>query len=140
MSRRRWIIVSLATVLLVRAEVTLRQWEAPKACPRSSIGRWVMDDPVVDYADTKVIRTTRGGPVDTSGCPRARRGRSADFDRTAALAVPDPRFYCESQDALSWCWSSRPMRSAVRGDNEFRKETLGDLIKRWMNSELEPIK
>src|SRR5437870_4827839 len=56
MSQRRWIILlATAAILLVGAEVVVRQWVAPKACVQViNQGEGAMDDLAVSYGDTRV--------------------------------------------------------------------------------------
>ena len=151
MSRRRWIIVlSLAAVLLVGAEVSLRQWEAPKACVQIiNQGDGVMDDLVVDYADTKVIvgRLAVGQSTHIWLSAGPKGPLRLDFRQKGnalrGFQIPDFDPAQNLQDAfkLVLVVKTNEVQRFV-DDDEFRngKETLGDHIKRWMNSELEPIK
>jgi hypothetical protein len=56
MSRRRWIILgSIGAILLVGAEVAVRQWESPKACVRIvNQADGAMEDMVVSFRDTRL--------------------------------------------------------------------------------------
>jgi hypothetical protein len=147
MSRRRWIIlVSMAAVLLVGAEVALRQWAAPKACVQIiNQGPGVMEGLVVGYADTKFTLGRLG--VDQSTQVWLTAGPKGplrlDFrqkgNALSGFEVPDFDPYQNSRDSFKLVLIVKTNEiQRFMDDDDSRKnlETLGDRIKRWIHAEI----
>ena len=151
MLRRRWIILlSVAAILLVGAEVTFRQWEAPKTCVQIiNQGDGTMEDLVVDYAGSKLMvgRLAEGqsthvwltagpkGPLRLEF--RQKRNPMAGFE----VADFDPVQCLRDGFKLVLLVKTNEVQRFM-DDDEFRKnqESLGDRIQRWIRSEIEPTR
>ncbi len=149
MSRRRWIIaLSLLAILLVGAEVTLRQWQSPKACVQIiNEGDGVMEDLVVDYADTKIPVGRLGmnesihvwvtaGPKGTLRLDFRQKGNAMKGFQVADF---DPRQNLQDFFKQVLVVKTNEVQRFVE-DDEFRQhpKSLGERVKEWLSSDFEP--
>jgi hypothetical protein len=151
MSRRRWILVlSLLAFLLIGAEVTLRRWQSPKACIQIiNDGDGVMEDLVLDYADTKIPVGRLGMKLSTHVWVTAgpKGPLRLDFRQKGnalkGFQIPeyDPQQNLQDFFKMVLVVKSNEIQRFVE-DDEFRKkpESLGDRVKQWLSSEFEPEK
>jgi hypothetical protein len=151
MSRRRWIIVlSVLAVLLVGAEVTLRNWQSPKACIQIiNDGDGAMEDLVIDYANTKIPVGRLGMKQSThvwitagpKGPLRLDFRQKGNALRGFQVPEFDPTQNIEDFFKLVLVVKTNEIQRFVE-DDEFRKKTesLGERVKNWLSSEIEPEK
>src|SRR5262249_43214744 len=146
MSRPRWIVLgSLAVLLLVGAEVALRQWEAPKSCVQIiNQGEGAIDDLVVTYADTKVpvgrIALGQAAHVWLTAGPKGllRLDFRQKGNALGGFQVPefDPVQNRRDGFKLVLTVKTNEIQRFVEDDgSQSDWESLGDRIKRWISSE-----
>jgi hypothetical protein len=149
MSRRRGIILlSLTALVLVGAEVAVRRWEAPKACVQIiNEGEGVMDDLVVDYAGSKVLAGRLGvGQATQVWLTAGPKGPlRLDFrqkgNALSGFQIPDfdPAQNLRDGFKLMLIVKTNEIQRFMDDDDSRKdRESLGDRIKRWIHSEIEP--
>jgi hypothetical protein len=151
MPRRRWIIaLAIFISLLVAFEVLVRRWERPKATLQIiNEGDGIMEDLVVSYADSRM-------PVGS-----VLKGQSVRLRMTAGpmgrlrleyrqKSNPIQSFWIEDYDPsqnvkdgykqVLVVGTSQIQRYAEEDDTQQDQDSLGAMIKRWLQSELDPFK
>jgi hypothetical protein len=151
MPRRRWIIaLSLFAVLLVGVELALRRLQSPKACVQViNDGDGTMEDVIIEYNGTTV--PVGRLPMGTSthiwltagpkGLLRIDFRQKGNALKGFQVSDFDPMQNLQDAFKLVLVVKTNEIQKYVE-DDEFRKdkETLGDRIKQWMRSEIEPPK
>jgi hypothetical protein len=149
MSQRRWIIIlSLLAVLLVGAEVTLRQWQSPKACIQIiNEGDGVMEDLVLHYSETKIpvgrLGTKQSTHVWVTAGPKGPLLLEFRQKGTAlkGFQIPefDPQQNLQDYFKLVVVVKNTEIQRFVE-DDEFRQksESLADRVKHWLSAEPAP--
>jgi hypothetical protein len=151
MSQRRWIIaLSLLAVVLVGAEVTLRQWQSPKACIQIiNEGDGAMEDLVLDYANTKIpvgrLGMKQSTHVWVTAGPKGtlRLDFRQKHNALKGFQIPeyDPQQNLQDFFKLVLVVKTNEIQRFVE-DDEFRQNpvSLGERIKQWLSSDFEPAK
>jgi hypothetical protein len=149
MPRRRWIIaLAIFAALLVAAEVAVRRWESPKACVQIvNEGDELMEDVVVVYADTRMpvgsiaanhsahVRLT-AGPIGPLRLEYRQKGNAiqgyqiADFDPVGLVQDAKKQMLIVGTNQLQ---RSLEDDGALKSD-----ESLGQMLRRWFDAELNP--
>ena len=142
--------MSLTAILLVGAEVAVRQWVSPKACVQIiNQGDWVMDGLVVSFADSKVVVGRLGvgqsaqvwltaGPKGLLRLDFRQKGNALN-----GFQVPDFDPEANTRDGFKLVLIVKTNEvQRFMDDDDARKdlETLGGRIKRWINSEIDLTK
>ena len=143
MPRRRWIVATaVLIVLLVAAEVVVRQWERPKACLQIlNDGTGPIEDLVVVYAETRMPagRVLAGQSVHlwlTAGPPgplRLEFRQKGNALQGFQIADYDPAQ--NIQDAYKLVLAVGPnqvQRYVEDDDTRKEQESLGARIMRWL--------
>jgi hypothetical protein len=149
MSRRRWILLgSIATLLLVGAEVAFRQWESPKACVQIvNEADGPMEDLIVSYADTRISLGRLGAGEKTSVYLTAgpRGPLQLDYRQNrnglGGFQVPDFDPLQNRKDAFKLVVVVRTNEVQRYMDDDASAQNQVDLIdqiKRWIGTEPMP--
>jgi hypothetical protein len=149
MPRRRWIIaLAILAALLVAAEVTVRRWESPKACVQiTNEGDGTMEDVVVVYADSRMplgpiakdqsvhVRLTAGpmGPL------RLEYRQKGNGIQGFQIADFDPGQLIQDANKQVLVVGTNQIQRYVEDDETLKdKESVGQMIRRWLESETSP--
>ena len=148
MSQRRWIIVlAILAVLLIGAEVMLRQWQSPKACIQIiNDGDGALEDLVLDYADTKIPVGRLGMKESTHVWVTAgpKGPLRLDFRQKGnalkGFQIPDydPMQNLQDYFKLVVVVKNTEIQRFVEDDEARPKpESLGERLKNWLTSEVD---
>jgi hypothetical protein len=151
MARRRWIIpVSLAALLLLGAEVAVRQWVvAPKTCVQiTNRGDAAMEDLVVSYAGSQVavgrLPVGQSTHVWLSAGPKGllRLDFKQKGNALTGFQIPDfdPAQIRRDGFKLVLVVKSNEIERFMDDDPLADRETLEDRVRRWIRNDPEPVK
>jgi hypothetical protein len=149
MPRRRWIVaLAVLAALLVAAEVTIRRWESPKACVQIiNDCDGILEDLVVVYAETRmpvgrILKNQSAhtwltaGPLGTLRLEYRQKGNAIQ-----GFQIPDfdpGRLIQDSSKLVLVVGTNQIQRYVEEDDTRRDKESLGEMIRRWLRSELDP--
>jgi hypothetical protein len=149
MSRHRWIILVSLAVLLLGAEVGVRRWVVPKSCVQiTNQGEGAIEDLIVSYAGSQVavgrLPTGQSTQVWLSAGPKGplRLDFKQKGNAIRGFEVPefDPAQNRRDGFKLVLVVRSNEVERFMDDDPLADRETLEDRIRRWMRSEMEPIR
>ena len=144
MSRRRWIILVSLAVLLLGAEVAVRQWTAPKVCVQiTNKGEGAIEDLVVSYAGSKVaagrLPVGRSTQVWISAGPKGllRLDFKQKGNALTGFQIPefDPAQIRRDGFKLVLVVKSNQVERFMDDDPLADRETLEDRVRRWIRAE-----
>jgi hypothetical protein len=138
------IVLSLAVVLLLGAEIAVRQWKAPRACVQIiNQGEGPMDDLLASYSGTEVPvgRLVVGQSTHIWLTAGPKGSLRLDFRQKGnalkGFQVPDFEPSQMIQDGFKLVLvvkSNEIQRFVEDADAQAGTETLGDRIKQWIMS------
>ena len=149
MSRRRWIILVSLAVLLLGAEVGVRQWTAPKVCVQiTNKGEGAIEDLVVSYAGSQVaagrLPVGRSTQVWVSAGPKGllRLDFKQKGNALKGFQIPDIDLAQVRRDGfkLVLVVKSNEIERFMDDDPLADRETLEDRVRRWIRAEPEPAR
>jgi hypothetical protein len=151
MSRERWIILgSIAGLLLVGAEVAFRRWVSPKSCVQIiNQADGVMEDLVVSYRDTRLAlgRLGVGQSINVWLTAGPRGPLSLEFRQKGnalrGFQIPEFDPLRDRQDAFKLVLvvkTNEVQRFMEDDDSAKDKEELVDRLRRWIGTEIMPVK
>ena len=149
MSRRHWIILASLAVVLLGVEVAVRHWVAPKACVQiTNQGDGAIEDLVVSYAGSQLavgrLPVGQSAQVWLSGGPKGllRLDFKQKGNALTGFQVPefDPAQIRRDGFKLVLVVKRNEVERFMDDDPLADRETLEDRVRRWMRSEMGPVR